>query len=114
MPYKSEKIKIANTKYDKRIKLDDDDRFFIMQKYKRGQSIRSLAREFKVDRNVIKLIIDPEFAKSFKEANKKRQAKYRDENRYKDKRNNYMQVHRSYKQKLYLDKKIKLEKEKGK
>jgi hypothetical protein len=111
MPYKSEKIKIAHTKYDRRLKLDDDDRAFIMQKYLKGESIRGLSRQFKVDRNVIKMIVDPEFKKRFKEADKKRQKKYRDEKRYKEKHNQYMKTHRQYKQSLYLDKKIKLEKE---
>lgn len=108
MPYKSEQIKIANTKHDKRIKLDDDDKEKILKQYEKGQSIRSLSREFQVDRNVIKIIVDPEFAKSFKEANIKRQEKYRDEKRYKDKRNKYMRTHRKHKQELYIKGEIKL------
>lgn len=41
MPYKSEKIIIANTKYDKRIKLDEDDKEKIKNKYfNNGYSLR--------------------------------------------------------------------------
>ena len=112
MPYKSEKIKIAHTKYDKRIKITDDDKEEIIKKRKQGQSIRSLAREYKVDRNVIKIITDPNFDKRFKEADKIRQAKYLKEKRYADRHSDYMKTHRKYKQQLYLDKKIDFKNEK--
>ena len=51
MPYKCEKIKIANTQYDRRIKLSDDDKEEIQDRYfNHGESMRSLSRVFKVDR----------------------------------------------------------------
>ena len=42
MPYKCEKIKIANTQYDRRIKLSDDDKEEIQDRYfNHGESMRT-------------------------------------------------------------------------
>ena len=51
MPYKSEKILIKNTEHDRRIKLSDDDKKIIIEKYSSGlYSQRQLAKEFNVDK----------------------------------------------------------------
>lgn len=107
MPYKSEHIKIANTQYDKRIKLSDEDKIDIVNRFEKGESMRSLSRSFKVDRQVIKYTIYPDYKKMFYEANRKR-AKPEVE---KTKHNAYMRTHRMHKQKLFLDGKISLKKD---
>ena len=104
MPYKSEKIKIANTQYDRRIKLSDDDKEEIILRFEKGESMRSLSRSFKVDRQVIKYTIYPEFKKEFYDTNRRR-VKPEIE---KEKRNEYTRKHRSYKQSLYKKGKINL------
>jgi len=102
MPYKSEKIRIANTQYDRRIKLDDDDKQSIIDKFYQGQSMRSLAREYQVDRQVIKYTIFPNYKESFYKANRER-AKPEYDN---ETRNAYMRKHRHHKQELYKEGKI--------
>ena len=60
MPYKSEKIKIANTQYDRRIKLTDKQREEIKEKYASGcVGMRPLAKEYNVSRGTIKFIVQP-------------------------------------------------------
>jgi len=106
MPYKSETIKIANTKYDKRIKLSDDEIDEIKYKYfNNGQSMRSLSREYKVDRQVIKYNLFPEYKKQMYKRNKEYMKTYEVS---KDTRNEYMRTHRQYKQELYVKGEIKL------
>lgn len=59
MPYKSEKIKIEGTKFDRRRKLTDDDKrdIFINEL---GLSIRQLALKYNVSRRTIQFILYPE------------------------------------------------------
>lgn len=110
MPYKSETIKIANTKYDKRIKLSEDEIEEIKYKYfSQGQSMRSLSREYKVDRQVIKYNLFLEYKKEMYKRNKEYQKTYEVS---KETRNEYMRTHRKHKQDLYLKGKIKLNDEK--
>ena len=104
MPYKSEKIKIANTKHDKRIKLDEDDKNAIIEKYYKGQSMRSLSREYQVDRQVIRYTIYPEHYEALKAYSREYQRTY---DVGVDKRNEYKRVHRKHKQELFLEGKIK-------
>ncbi len=104
MPYKSEKIKIQFTKHDRRIKLDDVDRQQIIRKYNQGSSIRSLGREYSVDKKTIKFVIDPEY---YKETLAYTRSKKNHLNISKEKRNEYMRNHRHYKQKLYIKGEIK-------
>lgn len=97
MPYKSEKIPIAQTKYDKRIKLDDDDKESIRLKYSQGQSMRSLSREFKVDRQVIRYTIFPQYKEQFYKANRERaNPEYS-----REVLNKYARTHRKHKHELY-------------
>ena len=108
MPYKCEKIKIANTQYDRRIKLSDDDKEEIQDRYfNRGESMRSLSRVFKVDRQVIKYTLFPDYKEQFYKANRER-VKPEIEN---SKHNTYMRTHRAHKQSLYVSGKISLEKD---
>jgi hypothetical protein len=104
MPYKSEKIKIANTKHDKRIKLDEDDKEQIVKKYYQGQSMRSLSREYKVDRQVIKYTIFPNYKEEMYKRNKEYLKTYEVD---KETRNEYARKHRKHKQDLYLKGEIK-------
>ena len=104
MPYKSERIIIANTQYDKRIKLDEDDKKQIVSKHNQGQSMRSLAREYHVDRQVIRYTIYPEHYEALKAYSREYQRTY---DVGVDKRNEYKRVHRKHKQELYLEGKIK-------
>lgn len=104
MPYKSDKIKIANTIHDKRIKLSDEDKIDIVNRFERGESMRSLSRSFKVDRQVIKYTIYPDYKKMFYETNRKR-VKPEIE---KAVRNNYMKKHRKHKHELYVKGEIEL------
>jgi transposase-like protein len=98
MPYKCEKIKIANTQYDRRIKLSDDDKEEIQDRYfNRGESMRSLSRCFKVDRQVIKYTVDPNYKIEFYKANRERVKPEID----KATRNAYMKRHRDYKKELF-------------
>ncbi len=103
MPYKSEKIKIANTKYDRRIKLDDDDKNAIVEKYMKGQSMRSLSREYQVDRQVIKYTIFPHHKEEMYKRNKEYLKTYEVS---KDTHNKYMRTHRNYKHELHKEGKI--------
>jgi len=59
MPYKSEEIKIAGTKHDRRIKLTPEQKEEIYQN-KLGLSQRALAKEYGVSRRTIQFILDPE------------------------------------------------------
>lgn len=106
MPYKSEKIIIANTKHDKRIKLDEDDKEKIRNKYfNNGYSLRALSREYQVDRNVIKYTVFPEFYERMKERSRKFMKSYEVP---KEKKADYKRTHRKHKQELYLKGEIKL------
>jgi hypothetical protein len=108
MPYKCEKIKIANTQYDRRIKLSEDDKEQIQDRYfNRGESMRGLSRVFKVDRQVIKYTLFPDYKKQFYKANRER-VKPEVE---KPKHNAYMRTHRAHKQKLFVEGKISLKKD---
>lgn len=103
MPYKSEKIKIANTQYDRRIKLTDEQREEIRQKYASGcVGMRPLAKEYNVSRGTIKFIVQPEKYERSKALFRER----RKDGRYtpsKDEANKIARGRRKYKQKLYLE-----------
>lgn len=105
MPYKSEKIKLPK-QYDRRIKLTDQQRDEIKEKYVSGiQSQRALAREYKVSRRLISFIVNPDKYEISKEQLKER----RKDGRYKpDSKewNDTMKKHRKYKQDLFLAGKI--------
>ncbi len=59
MPYKSEKIKIAGTKYDKRVKLDDGQVRAIKILSSQGYSQRQLAKMFRCSKGLVQHILNP-------------------------------------------------------
>ena len=104
MPFKSQKIKIEGTQFDRRLKLDEDDKKEIISSYEKGESMRSLSRRFKVDRQVIKYTIFPEYKEQFYKANRERpKPEYSNE-----KLATYKREHLRYKHNLYKEGKIKL------
>lgn len=61
MPYKSDKITIKGTMYDRRRKLTDDQKSQIKGLFKdTGVSIHSLAKKYGVSRRTIQFIVYPE------------------------------------------------------
>lgn len=106
MPYKSEKIKISKTKYDKRIKLTEKDREEIRKKYKQNKlGYQALGREYGVSKRTIYWIVNPEK----REENYKLRLKRGGWRQYYSKETSafYAKKHRRYKQKLYIEGKIK-------
>ena len=103
MPYKSEKIKIAGSKYDRRIKLTEQDREDI--KNLTGMSIRGIARMYGVDKRLIQFILFPERYKKNLLDRKNRGGSMQ----YYDKERNKKAIRetRKYKHSLYVDGKIK-------
>lgn len=59
MPYRSEKISIAGTKYDSRRKLTDEQRDAVIILHREGYSYRKLAAMFGVSKRLIQSIIRP-------------------------------------------------------
>lgn len=107
MPYKSEKIVIASTIFDRRRKLTDEQKEQIKKIYDSGVcGTRPLARQFGVSRSTIQVIVNDEIAKRKKQYVKDNWKKYVTD---KEEHARVIREHRQYKQKLYLDKKIKLE-----
>jgi len=107
MPYKSEKIKIEKTKFDRRIKLTDEEKATIYAN-KGGLSQRKLASLYGVSRRLIQFILDPAKAKE----NYQRRIDRGGSKQYYDKDSNKESVKktRRYKQELFLKGKIKLTK----
>lgn len=110
MPYKSETIKLDKSQ-DRRIKLTDEQREEIRQKYSTGlYSQRALAREYNVSRRLITFVLDDEKYQKAKEQFKERRA----DGRYKPTKKEWaktMREHRHYKQGLYLSGKLSEESE---
>lgn len=105
MPYICEKIKLPK-EFDRRVKLSDDQREEIREKYATGlYSKRQLANEYCVSRRTIQFVCDPEKYKRSREQFKARQS----DGRYKptkEERARIMREHRRYKQKLYISGKL--------
>jgi hypothetical protein len=101
MPYKSQKIKIENTKFDRRIKLNEEDKKCIYNLYhKENFSQRNLAKIYNVSRRTISFIVNPESLNRHKELSKNRNYYNKDSNR------EYIKNHRRYKQELFKSGKI--------
>lgn len=104
MPYKSEKIKIAGTKYDRRIKLTPEQKEEIFEN-KLGLSQRELAKEYGVSKRTIQFILDPS---KLEENLKRRKERGGSMQYYKPSEwPEIMKEHRRYKQDLKLKGKIK-------
>ena len=108
MPYKYESKKMKLPKeYDRRRKLTDEQKEEIKSKYESGlYSQRQLASEYGVSRRLVTFIIDPQKLERAKELWKERKADGR-YNPTKEEWNKTIREHRKYKQKLYLEGKLK-------
>lgn len=103
MPYKSEKIPIAGTKFDRRIKLSQKDKEHIVRmRNQYGTSYKMLAEMFGVSKRMIMFVCKPEQYEKAKERFKfnKRIGKYR---LPKEEATAVMREHRRYKQKLHIN-----------
>ena len=101
MPFKSGKILIEKTSFDRRVKLTDDDKELIRKISKEENlSQRELARKFNVSRRLIQYVLDPEKLTENKRIREERggSKQYYD----KEKHREYMKDHRRYKQDLYI------------
>lgn len=103
MPYKSEKIKLPEN-LDRRRKLNDAQKSEIMERAKRGESQRTLAKEFGVSRRLIGIVASPEQKAAVERRIKEHWRDYRPRNSEWAK---IMREHRRYKHKLYLDGELK-------
>ena len=105
MPYLSEKIKIAGTEFDRRIKLTKEQKREIKKLSSAGLSQRKIADIYNVDRRLISFIINP----AAYEENLKRRAERGGSKLYydKEKHREYIKNHRRYKQDLKLKEEIK-------
>jgi transposase-like protein len=102
MPYKFDKIPINNEKYDKRVKLTQEDKEKIVKEYESGTiSITSLAKKWNVSKRLIQFTLFPERKEKASERFKKNQkgGRYYD----KDKHRDYMKNHREHKKELFRD-----------
>ena len=99
MPYKSEKIKIEKTKFDKRIKLNEEQKDKIAS-LKGLVSQRKCAEMFNVSRRTIVFIWFPERLQRNKQVRQERGGSKQYYNKIKN--TEYMREHRRYKQQLYL------------
>ena len=100
MPYKSEKMRVVGTKYDRRVKLTDDQKREIVELYAEGTiGCLALAKRYGVSKRLIQFILHPDRM----EANRQRLKEYKDEHRpTKEELARTMREHRRYKQELYL------------
>ena len=100
MPYKSEKIRIAGTQYDRRIKLTPDQKEYIKWlREKQLTSYSKLAKIFGVSKRLIQFICCPDKYLKNKESLKQRKA----EGRYKPTKAEWaatIREHRRYKEQL--------------
>lgn len=107
MPFTSERIKISGTKYDRRIKLSDDQKQLIRWLREEEQiSYQKLADMFNVSKKTIIFVCNPEKYEKAREQFKNR----RKDGRYKASKEEWSKTireHRHYKQELYLEGKIK-------
>ena len=99
MPYKSEKIKIEGTKFDRRRKLTEEDKKDISENVL-GLSTRELSLKYGVSRRTIQFILDPN---KLAENLKRRAERGGSKKYYKpDEWAETMREHRKYKQDLKI------------
>lgn len=106
MPYKSEKIKIAGTKYDRRIKLTEDQKEYIRWlREEEKLSQMKLAKMFGVSKRLIQFITQPDKLEKCRERLKeaKKRGLYK---LSKEELNETQREHRRYKHKLRMEGKI--------
>ena len=99
--FETDKMKIK-PEHDRRIKLNDQQREAIREKYATGMyTQRNLAEEYGVSRRLISFVLDPDKLKKNAEQLKKRKA----DGRYKPTKEKWAAIqreHRQYKHQLYL------------
>lgn len=106
MPYKSEKIKLQGMQ-DRRKRLTDEQREEIKELYSTGYySLNDLAKMYEVSKKTILLIVNKESAERAKEYRKEH---WKEWARKGEEWNEIVREHRKYKQKLYLEGKLKEE-----
>lgn len=108
MPYKSTKIIIRGTEYDRRQKLTPQQKADIFHRYATTDvSQRQLAREYGVSRRLITFIVNPENEERNRELLRRRKAEglYRPDSK---KHTEIIREHRRYKQRLFREGKIQL------
>jgi hypothetical protein len=101
MPYKSEKIKIVDTAFDRRVKLTPDDKVLVKQiRDEEGTSYQKLANQFQVSKRLIIFICKPETQEASYAARIARGGSkiYYDRQKHTE----VIKEHRRYKQDLYL------------
>lgn len=99
MPYKSEKIKLNETQ-DRRKRLTSEQRKEIKNLYGTGfYSLNGLAKEYKVSKKTILLIVNEESAEKAKQYRKEHWKQWE---RTGDERAKTVRNYRKYKQELYL------------
>ena len=105
MPYKSEKIKIQRTEYDRRIKLTDQQKEDIKRKWATGLATkRGLARDYGVSPRAIDFLLNPDKLEQNKKLRQERGGTKIYYNKEKHKES--MKKTRRYKQELYKENKI--------
>ena len=104
MPYKSESIKLKGLQ-DRRKKLTDEQRKEIKELYGTGNySLNGLAKEFKVSKKTILLIVNEESAERAKQYRKEH---WREWQQIGKEHNEAIKKTRKYKYKLYQEGKLK-------
>ena len=108
MPYKSEKIKLAETQ-DRRRKLTSEQRKEIKDLYGTGcYSLNGLAKQFGVSKKTILLIVNEESAKKAQQYRKEHWSEWKGT---KEEHREAIKKTRHYKQELYLKGELKEDKE---
>lgn len=108
MPYTSERIRIDNTMLDRRRKLTPEQKEEIKEIYKKGTcGTRPIARQFGVSKATIQIIVNPQIAEKRKQYIKENWKKYQ---KYGFEHSQVIREHRRYKQRLFKEGKIQLEK----
>lgn len=105
MPYISSKIKIQDTKYDRRRKINDEQRQEILELRRKGLSYNKIAKRYEVSKSLIIDICNPDIAERKRIANRERHR----EGRYTPTKEEWaatIREHRNYKHKLYKEGKI--------
>lgn len=102
MPYKSQKIPIMHSEFDRRIKLTDDQREYIRWlREEERLSYNALARQFGVSKRTVIYVCNPD---KYEVAKAKSKQRHR-EGRYKPTKEEWaatVREHRRYKQSLYI------------
>jgi hypothetical protein len=99
MPFTTDKLTLGSPFFDKRVKLIPCQKLKVQMMYDTGDwSIRALAKAFRVDRGLIRRIVDPEYDTRMKELMSIRQK----DGRYYDKNTHNEQMKRHRKDKSDL------------